>query len=72
MNLENSSESGRPNNALAIWALVFSVLCSIVGLILGIVGMNKYPKNSNGRTMCIIAIVLSILFMMGAVAWRGY
>ncbi len=72
MNLENNSESVRLSNALAIWALVFSVLCSLVGLILGIIGLSKYPKSSNGRTMCIIAIVVSVLFMLGAVAWRGY
>lgn len=65
------SEPGRPSNALAIWALVFSVLCSLVGLILGIIGMTKYPKNTNGRMMSIIAIVVSVLFMIGALAWRG-
>lgn len=56
---------------MAIWALVFSVLCSLVGLILGIIGMTKYPKNTNGRIMSIIAIVVSVLFMIGALAWRG-
>ena len=37
------SELERPNNTLAICALVFAVLCSLVGLILGIIGLNKYP-----------------------------
>lgn len=72
MNLEHMSEPGRPSNMLAIWALIFSVLCSLVGLILGVIGMSKYPKGSNGRVMSIIAIVVSVLVMLGALAWRGY
>ena len=35
-------ESQQPTNTLAILALVFAVLCSLVGLILGIIGLNKY------------------------------
>ena len=41
----------RDSNTLAICALVFAVLCSLVGLILGIIGLNKYPDKSNGKTM---------------------
>lgn len=71
MNQENNSESEKPNNTLAVWALVCSILCSLAGLVLGIIGLNKYPKESNGRVMCIIAVVLSILSMMGMIAWRS-
>lgn len=56
MDMEHMSQPVRPNNTLAICALVFSVLCSLVGLVLGIIGMNKYPKNTSGRTMSVIAI----------------
>ena len=55
------SELDRPNNTLAICALVFAVLCSLVGLILGIIGLNKYPYKSNGKTMSLIAVILSIV-----------
>lgn len=62
--LKNMPESQQPNNTLAILALVFAVLCSLVGLILGIIGLNKYPDKSNGKTMSLIAIVVSIVLML--------
>ena len=56
-----------------ICALVFAVLCSLVGLILGIIGLNKYPDKSNGKTMSLIAVILSIVLMLvgGWTAWRN-
>ena len=71
MDMEHMSQPVRPNNTLAICALVFSVLCSLVGLVLGIIGMNKYPKNTSGRTMSVIAIIISVLMMVGAFILRG-
>lgn len=62
--LKNMPESQQPNNTLAILALVFAVLCSLVGLILGIIGLNKYPDKSNGKTMSLIAVVVSIVLML--------
>lgn len=49
------------------------VLCSLVGLILGIIGLNKYPDKSNGKTMSLIAVILSIVLMLvgGWTAWRN-
>ncbi|MBS7152144.1 MAG: hypothetical protein ACLVM6_13225 [Akkermansia sp.] len=46
-------------------------MCSLVGLVLGIIGMNKYPKNTSGRTMSVIAIIISVLMMVGAFMLRG-
>ncbi|MHA3691713.1 hypothetical protein CXU22_09545 [Akkermansia muciniphila] len=57
-------ESQQPNNTLAILALVFAVLCSLVGLILGIIGLNKYPDKSNGKTMSLIAVIVSVVLML--------
>ena len=67
------SELERPNNTLAICALFFAVLCILVGLILGIIGLNKYPDKSNGKTMSLIAVILSIVLMLvgGWTAWRN-
>ncbi len=52
------------SNALGIWAVIltFTGCCTLLGLILGIIGICKYPEGSPGRTMSIIATVLSILF----------
>lgn len=52
------------SNALGIWAIIltFTGCCTLLGLILGIIGICKYPEGSPGRTMSIIATVLSILF----------
>lgn len=60
------------SNALAIWAIVLTLCgcCTPVGLILGIIGICKYPAGSPGRTMSIIATVLSILFSSGGVLFQ--
>lgn len=52
------------SNALAIWAIVTSVTCNLVGLILGIIGLNKYPAGTSGRTMSMIATILGGLFTL--------
>lgn len=55
------------SDALGIWAIVltFTGCCTMVGFILGIIGICKYPEGSSGRTLCIIATILSILFSSG-------
>lgn len=55
------------SDALGIWAIVltFTGCCTLLGLILGIIGICKYPEGSSGRTLCIIATILSILFSSG-------
>ena len=53
-----------PGNALGICALVFSVLFAIVGLILSIIGLTKYPAGTGGKTMSIIALVISLVNMV--------
>ncbi|MBQ9836314.1 MAG: DUF4190 domain-containing protein [Akkermansia sp.] len=51
-----------PSNALAIWALVIGLLCCApAGIVMGIIGLNKYPQGSSGKTISIVALVLSIL-----------
>lgn len=53
----------KKSNALAVCSIVFSVLFGIVGLILGIIGANSYEDGTSGKTMSILAIVLSCLNM---------
>lgn len=52
------------SDALGIWAIVltFTGCCTMVGFILGIIGICKYPEGSSGRILCIISTVLSIIF----------
>ena len=53
----------QPSGGLAIAALICSFFLGIVGLILGIVGLNQYPKGNGYRTMCIVAIIIPIVWM---------
>ena len=53
----------QPSGGLAIAALICSFFLGIVGLILGIVGLNQYPKGSGYRTMCIVAIIIPIVWI---------
>ena len=48
------------SSGIATCALVFAFLFPIVGLILGIVGLNKY-KNPSYRSSCTAAIIISIV-----------
>lgn len=52
-----------PGNGLAIGALIVSLFCGLIGLILAILGLIRYPSGSSGRVLCIIALVLAILNM---------
>lgn len=51
------------SNALGIWALLlsFTACCTLLGLVLGIIGICKYPAGSAGRVLSIIATVVAIL-----------
>lgn len=53
----------QPSGGLAIAALICSFFLGIVGLILGIVGLNQYPKGNGYRTMCIVAIIIPIVWV---------
>lgn len=57
------------SNALAIWAIVTAFLCNIVGLILGIIGLNKYPAGTSGRTMSLVATILAALFTVAGIVY---
>lgn len=65
---KNMTEPEKTSNTLAICALVFAFVCSLVGLVLGIIGITKYPKGSNGRLMSIIALIISALSLFGGIA----
>lgn len=59
-----------PSNALGIWALIFSIsgCCSIVGLILGIIGLCRYPQNTTGRTLSLLAVIIYAGLMLISIA----
>lgn len=57
------------SNALAIWAIVTAFLCNIVGLVLGIIGLNKYPAGTSGRTMSLVATILAALFTVAGIVY---
>ena len=58
-----------PSNALAIWALIIGLLCCApAGIIMAIIGLNKYPEGSSGRTISIVALVLSALGIVSSLA----
>lgn len=55
-----STTPAQPSNALAIWALVMGlVCCAPVGIILGIIGLNKYQRGTSGWTMSLVALILA-------------
>ena len=62
--MDTNSASSLPgneqsSNALAIWALVMGILCCApVGVILGIIGLNKYKQGSNGWIMSLIGLII--------------
>lgn len=49
------------SSGLAIGALICAFLFTILGLILGCMGLSRYPKGTSSRTMCVVAIVISSL-----------
>lgn len=63
-------EYNPPSNALGIWALIFSITgcCSLVGLILGIIGLCKYPPNTTGRTLSLLAVIIYAGIMLISLA----
>lgn len=54
----------KKSNALAVSSLIFSLLFALVGLILGIIGVNSYEEGSSGKTMSTLAIVISCINMV--------
>lgn len=49
------------SSGLAIGALICAFLFTILGLILGCMGLSRYPQGNSNRTMCVVAIVISSL-----------
>lgn len=49
----------------AVCALIFAVIFSLIGVILGFVGLSKY-ENKTYRTMCVIAIIFGFISMFVA------
>ncbi|MEG2076115.1 MAG: hypothetical protein RRY34_06395 [Victivallaceae bacterium] len=44
------------SNKLAICGIVFAGVSGVIGVILGLIGLKKYPRHSGGYVMSIIAI----------------
>ncbi len=57
-----------PSLAIAIWALVMAVLCCApAGVVLGIIGMNKYDSGTTGWVMSLVALIIACLGIAGNV-----
>ena len=53
---------------LGILSIVFVVVCQVVGLILGIIGLNKaMDKSETGWTLSVIGIVLNAVIIAATV-----
>ena len=63
----NNYEENRPTDTaktLGILSLVFGIIgINLVGLICGIVGLNKNP-DSSARSLCIVGIAISAIHML--------
>lgn len=61
--IPQQAEQHKPmSNALGILAVVGSIFCYIIGLILSIIGLCKYPKGSAGRVLSWVGIVIFLLW----------
>lgn len=61
--IPQQAEQQQPmSNALGILAVVGSIFCYIIGLILSIIGLCKYPKGSAGRVLSWVGIVIVLLW----------
>lgn len=58
-----SQEQNEPIT-LGVCSIVFALLCSIVGLICGIIGVCQYPQGSKGAQLSRIGLGLSIVMMV--------
>lgn len=56
------------SNALGILAIFGSLFCYLIGLILSIIGLCKYPKGSAGRVLSWIALCIFIAWTALGVA----
>lgn len=59
---QGSSMNGE-SNALAIVAVICSILLPGIGLILAIIGLCTY-KNKNNRNWCTIAVIINIIYIV--------
>lgn len=71
------AQSGAPQNAdfagqaqanenpvWAILALVFSIFGGLLGLIFSIIGLNVYKEKGSNRTMSMVGLILSIVWLV--------
>lgn len=58
-----SQEQNEPIT-LGVCSIVFAILCSIVGLICGIVGVCQYPQGSKGAQLSRIGIGIAVVMMV--------
>lgn len=58
-----SQEQNEPIT-LGVCSIVFAILCSLVGLICGIVGVCQYPQGSKGAQLSRIGIGIAVVMMV--------
>ncbi|HZC69387.1 MAG TPA: DUF4190 domain-containing protein [Jatrophihabitans sp.] len=64
-------QPGPGTNGLAIASLILAFLCSLAGLICGIVALNQLAErpNEGGRGLAIAGIIVSAVSIVGSIAW---
>lgn len=61
--VETVVEAPKPSLLFGILSLILAFLFPVVGLIMGIIGAVK-PKSPTERTLCIVAIIVSVFFVV--------
>ena len=54
----------KPNNTLGILSIVLGIFIPLVGIILGIIGINKAKTTNSNKIISIIGIIISIVMMI--------
>jgi hypothetical protein len=54
----------KPNNTLGILSIVLGIFIPLVGIILGIIGINKAKTTNSNKLISIIGIIISIVMMI--------
>lgn len=59
-----SNNDNKPNNAIGILSIVLGIFIPLVGIILGIIGINKAKTSNSNKKLSIIGLIISIVMMI--------
>ena len=60
----NYPQEDKPNNTLGILSIILGIFIPLVGIILGIIGINKAKTTNSNKKLSIIGIIVSIVMMI--------